>query len=112
NMKAGFISITPSINNRFVGVLQTVRRTWVGDSVIAERTVRVPDGYWEGSANLGLNTVAYGLYQFRSERFKAMRHQITPGVTFSYAPDYSEAFWGYYDGLVDTIGRMQPYSYF
>ncbi len=48
------------------------------------------------SYGLGLGTILYGMYQFKSERIKAIRHVVTPSVSLSYRPDFQAAKWGYY----------------
>jgi len=40
----------------------------------------------------------------------AIRHVMTPSVSFSFAPDYSSDFWGYYDSYIDKNGKEITYS--
>lgn len=47
-----------------------------------------------------LKTTLYGMYQFRSRRFYALRHELTPSVSFNYIPFISRSiFESYYDSL-------------
>ncbi len=66
-----------------------------------------------------LTTNIYGMFQPRSKRQFAMRHQIQPSLSYNYAPDFGTDFWGYYreiqtgeDGTVDRYSRFQsgPYN--
>ncbi len=109
-----FVTVSPSINNRFVGYTSTVRKFWdESDSTIASYNVQELQGFWEGNASVNASTKVYGLYQFGDGALKAVRHVITPQVGASWKPDYSEPQWGYYGETVfDTLGRTRKYSYF
>lgn len=50
------------------------------------------------SLSSSLNTRAYGMYTF-GDKFpiRAIRHVITPSVSFSYKPDFGEDKYGYYE---------------
>ena len=51
-----------------------------------------------------LSTKLYGQKQFGEKSpLKAIRHVITPSVSFSYTPDFSTANWGYYDSYIDPL---------
>lgn len=56
------------------------------------------------SFNAGLNTNLYGLFRFNGF-VKAMRHVFTPSMNFTYRPDFSTDFWGFYQTFRDTSGR-------
>ena len=49
------------------------------------------------------NTKIYGMFMF-GENFpvNAIRHVLSPSVSFSYRPDFSESQWGYYDSYYNT----------
>ena len=60
-----------------------------------------------------LNTRIYAMYQFKKGGLKAIRHVITPTVSFSYRPDFGKPNWNYYRYTVaDTFGNYQKYSRF
>lgn len=44
----------------------------------------------------GISTRIFGKFNFYNTRLIAIRHVLTPSVSFSYHPDYSEAIYGYY----------------
>lgn len=109
-----YLTLTPTVSNRLVGYRSTIRKYYDSDSARAE-DIRVDqvDGFWEGSGSLALTTVIYGTYNYRSEIIKAMRHQMTPSVSLSYKPDYSDPKWGYYTTVQrDSLGNESPYSFF
>lgn len=81
-------------------------------TVNAVRTDTVSGFYGVRDFNFSadLTTNVYGLFQFNG-RMQAIRHVMTPRVTFSYAPDFADPFWGYYqDVQVDSTGRTQKRS--
>jgi len=57
-----------------------------------------------------LNTRVYGLMQFQRGPVTALRHVISPSLSFSFRPDFADPFWGYY-GFYDDPNREQPVRY-
>ncbi len=114
NEKLGPVSITPALNLRAVGYLQTNEQIYnAALETTTTQRINNPDGFIDGRASVNFSTVAYGLYQYRSQVVKAMRHQLTPTIGFSYAPDFSSAFWGYFDSVqVDSSGNFRRYTRF
>lgn len=53
------------------------------------------------------NTKFYGLFQPRIGPIEAIRHVVTPSLSFNYQPDFSDPFWGYYVEVTDTSGSTQ-----
>lgn len=47
--------------------------------------------------NASANTKLYGLFQPRIGPVEAIRHVVTPSVSFNYQPDFSDPKWGYFD---------------
>ncbi len=52
---------------------------------------------YDYSFNLTLNTTLYGMYSYRRGPVKALRHVITPSVTYSWRPDFGQEKFGYYE---------------
>lgn len=48
------------------------------------------------SFSSGLSTRIYGMKNFRSGPVTAVRHVVSPSVSFSFRPDFADPFWGYY----------------
>lgn len=57
-----------------------------------------------------LSTKLYGLVKFKRGPIKAIRHVVSPSVSFNYRPDFSTDFWNYYGRYTD--GDSTLYSYF
>jgi hypothetical protein len=107
-----YVTLSPSINNRLYGLRQTIRREWNADSNrVDEYKVNELNGYWTGNAAVQLSTIIYGVYNYKSDLIKAMRHQLTPTIGVSYAPDYSDPSWGYFKSVqVDSFENFDNYS--
>lgn len=71
--------------------------------------------------SISANTKLYGMYRpmpwFGGKKIAAIRHVFTPTVSFSYAPDFSQSRFGFYDSYVKTDAngnvstvRYSPFS--
>lgn len=52
---------------------------------------------YDYSFSLRLNTTLYGMYSYRRGPVKALRHVITPTVSYSWRPDFGQEKFGYYE---------------
>lgn len=59
-----------------------------------------------------LNTRFYGLVNFAGDKaVKAIRHVVTPSISFNYRPDFSDPKYGYYQEVqVDSLGNTERKS--
>ncbi|MGS0748189.1 putative LPS assembly protein LptD [Halpernia sp. GG3] len=70
-------------------------------------------GYSSFAASASLQTTLYGMLNFsKDSKIKAIRHMITPSLSFSYSPNFSLPKYGYYKNYVDNRGALTPYSIF
>ena len=101
----------------------TIRKDWSNDTLFNENdttvgylvtdTVRGFRAAREFSYTAGLSTKIYGMFQFKKGPVTAIRHVITPSVSFTYRPDFGTEFWGYWkDVQYNNEGDMQRYSIF
>ncbi|MEQ8904922.1 putative LPS assembly protein LptD [Ekhidna sp.] len=66
-------------------------------------------GSWSTGASL--NTRVYGTAFFKGSKVQAIRHVMTPSVSFSYSPDFSDTKYGVYsDVQVDSLGNTERVS--
>ncbi len=56
------------------------------------------------STSLGLSTKLYGYWVNPLPGVEAIRHTMSPNVSLSYRPDFSDPLWGYFDAVTDTSG--------
>jgi len=118
-----YFTLTNSISFTEKWYPSTTSKYWVNDTIFTETdtivgyvetdTVQGFAAAHEFSYNASLNTRLYGMYQFRNFPVTAIRHVITPSVSFNYRPDFGSDFWGYYDEYqYNDEGLMKRYSKF
>lgn len=118
-----YFTLTNSINLSEKWYPSSTRKYWVNDTMFTATDTIV--GYVETdtlsgfaaahefSYSASLNTRLYGMYQFTNFPITAIRHVITPGISFSYHPDFGGEGWGYYDEYqYNDEGLMKRYSIF
>jgi hypothetical protein len=59
-----------------------------------------------------LATKLYGLFTPHLGPVEAIRHVVSPTLSFQYSPDFSNPRWGYYEAFVDRSGREVRYDRF
>jgi hypothetical protein len=119
------INITPGIAYSGVMYTNSIRKTWVEDYIdpVSGQTVpslitdTIPGVIYGHAINpnfsTGLSQNIYGMFQFRNSRVEAVRHVITPSVSFSFTPDMQGLLPDYYRTVQrDTQGNETTYSIF
>lgn len=92
--------------------LQTIRKTSfpISGTPVTDTVPGFSRAY-EYSVNSGLSTKFYGLKRFKRGKLEAIRHVITPSVSFNYRPDFGDDRFGYYRNVVsNTAGDQLRYS--
>lgn len=111
---AKYFTFTPGVSYNERWYLRTIDKRWDADS--RSVVVDTVDGFKSArdfNFSASMNTRIYGLVQFRRGRLAAIRHVMTPSVSFTWRPDFGDEFFGYYKKVqVDTTGRLQNYSIF
>jgi len=102
----------------------SIHRTWnpydtifgVNDTIygrLTTDTLRSFVAARDFSYSASLNTRLYGMYQFSKGPVVALRHVLTPTISFNLRPDFGSKFWGYWDEVqVNDDGDMRRYSHF
>lgn len=110
-----FLNISPAANYTEFWYTKSIRKYWdsSNDSLITD-TVPGFKRAMEYNYSASMSTKIYGTFTFsKNSKIQAIRHVITPTVSFSYHPDFSTSYWGYYKTVqVDTTGKTQKYSIF
>lgn len=99
--------------------LQTIRKSFVrgatnADGSVADPTIPIIDtvgGFKRaGSYNLssGLSTKIYSTVNFKKGNIIAIRHVMTPTISFNYNPDFSDPSYGYYKTIVSNAAIPYP----
>ncbi len=111
-----YFNFTPSMNYSEFWYLRTIEKVWNPDSLEVE--TNEVNGFQRGFTygfNASLNTQVFGMYTFKEGLgLKAIRHQMTPEVNFSYRPDFGQSKFGFYRNVQsDSAGeQITPYSIF
>jgi hypothetical protein len=109
-----YFTLSPSFNYNENWYLETIRKNYddntnsvVTDTVSGFRAAR----YF--NLNASMNTRIYGMMQFEKGKIAALRHVLTPTISFSYRPDFStDAFNSYKEVQIDSLGNTTKYSIF
>jgi LptD protein len=62
------------------------------------------------SLSTGLSTKLYSTIKFKKGNLEAIRHVMTPTLSFSYNPDFSAPGFGYYKTVVSSPAVPYPYT--
>ena len=120
NKILNFFNWTNSINYTDRLYLQSLEKQWDGDTLIANGDTIV--GYVRTDTLRGIKTARdvnfsssistrlYGMYQFNKGKIVAIRHVLTPTVSFVYTPDFSNYKFGYYKYYSDK-SSLKPIKY-
>jgi len=112
-----YINVSPSLN--FNGRLYTsyVRQRNVllaeGDEIVSEiknDTVYKVTMPFDFQVSVPFSTKFYGIFNINKGRVKAVRHVVSPSLSFSYRPDFSRDFWGYYGYNEETESYYSYYT--
>jgi lipopolysaccharide assembly outer membrane protein LptD (OstA) len=60
----------------------------------------------------GLSTRLYGLFSPKVGRLEAIRHTLSPSISYSYTPDFSDGKWDYFEVFRNSAGREVFYDRF
>jgi hypothetical protein len=93
-----FFTASPSINYNEIWYLKKLNYRYNElENGIEIDTVNGFSRAWSYSTSMSLSTRIYGTVFFKKGKIKAIRHVITPEVSLSYSPDFTQKKYGYYD---------------
>lgn len=93
-----YLNFTPSFNVEELWYLEELDYEYLPDeNAVRIDTLRGFSRAMTYSAGIGLSTQIYGMFPFkRSRKVEAIRHIMTPSISFSYRPDFSDPKFGFY----------------
>ena len=101
------INVNPSFNFTDRMYTNKITRSW--DEAAQKERVDTIYGFnnvYNWNLSLSASTKLYGFYvpnrKLFGDKVVAIRHVLTPQVSFSYAPDFSASRYGYYDSYLKT----------
>lgn len=93
-----FFTASPSINYNEIWYLKKLNYRY--NELENGIEIDTLDGFsraWSYNTSMSLSTRIYGTVFFKKGKIKAIRHVITPEVSLSYSPDFTQKKYGYYD---------------
>lgn len=113
-----FINITPSFSYTERWYFKKINKDWdeVTNKVVND-TVHGFHRVFNYNVALSANTTLYGFYKpasfIKNSRINTVRHVFKPSVSFTYAPDFGDYRYGYYDTYVytDEYGEARTVEY-
>lgn len=110
-----YINVTPSLNFEDRMYTYKINRSWDGDRQreVAD-TIYGFNNLFNFNMSVSASTKLYGTYTpLIGKKIMAIRHVLTPSVSFSYAPDFGAAHWGYWGSYVktDKDGNVSTVNY-
>ena len=110
-----YFTWTTSLNLSDRMYLEHYVKNWVpnedGSGFVKTDTIPHFTNIFSYDMSSNITTKLYGMLRFKRGPIRAIRHVLTPTVGFSYNPDFSEQFWGYYAYYVDGNGNPQKYAH-
>ncbi len=113
-----YINITPSFSFKDRMYTNKVMQDWdVATQAVRRDTLYGFYNVYNWDLSLNANTTVYGMYKpspaIFGDKIIAVRHVLKPSVSFSYAPDFSSATYGYYESYTrtDAKGNVSTVEY-
>jgi hypothetical protein len=110
-----YFQLSTSANYTEHWYLQTIRKTYARGSISGSDSLVTDtiNGFRRaGSYSLGagLSTKLYSEIDFKKGNLMAIRHVMTPTISFSYNPDFSAPGYGYYKTAISNATVPYPYQ--
>ena len=114
----GYVNVNPSFNLTDRTYFNKTHKSW--DAVNQKEVVDTLSGFYNvynWNLALSASTKLYGMWvpnrKIFGDKITAIRHVITPTVSFSYAPDFSASRYGYYETYqkTDADGNVSLVEY-
>ncbi|MBL0340473.1 MAG: LPS-assembly protein LptD [Bacteroidetes bacterium] len=107
-------TLSPSISYNEKWYTKTIRKNYdaANDSIITD-TISAFRASRDFLFSASMNTRVYGMLQFRKGKIAALRHVMSPTISYGYRPDYSDPSYKYYkEYQTDAEGNVAQYSIF
>ncbi len=102
-----YINVNPSFNFTDRMMTQKYKRSW--DEEAQKERIDTLQGFYnvyDWNLSLSLSTKLYGMFipnrKLFGEKINAIRHVMTPNISFTYAPGFGAKRYGYYDTYQKT----------
>ena len=109
------LTVAPSVTFQELWYLEELKYTYLED----QNAVRIDtlNGFSRAStygANVSVSAELYGSKTFKAgSKIEAIRHTVSPSLSFNYRPDFGQEKYGYYQNIqVDTTSTGEPVNRF
>ena len=105
-------NLTPSFNLTERWYLNQIEKNWNNNnSTLNTDTINKFTRAHDYNFSAGLNTKLYGLIESKKGKIAGIRHVISPSLSFTYRPDFSDVKYGYYKTVQkNNEGDTETYS--
>ncbi|WP_372776015.1 putative LPS assembly protein LptD [Mangrovibacterium sp.] len=114
-----YINMSPSFSYKERWYSSELQSRYVYNHATQQEILQVDTLYgfkrnYEYSYSLSASTNIYGMYIMKNpnSRLKAIRHKMTPTLSFSYRPDFGDPKYGFWDTYYDENGDVKYYNRF
>jgi hypothetical protein len=110
-----YLNFSPAATYNERWYFSTIRKQWNNNAKRLEiDTVKGFKRGYDYNFGVGTSTTMYGLFTFKKGMaIQAIRHKITPSISYSYTPDFANPRYGFFKTVqTDTMGHTQRYSIF
>lgn len=102
-----YINVTPSFSFTDRMYTNKIMQSWDQEKQTVQRdTLYGFYNVYNFNMSLSAQTKVYGMFTpkpwFGGKKIRAIRHVLTPNISFSYAPDFSKPSFGFYDSYIRT----------
>jgi lipopolysaccharide assembly outer membrane protein LptD (OstA) len=112
NMKMlSYFTLNPSANYNEYWYLDYISKSFdANTNKVIKDTLNGFKSIRDYSMGVGLSTNIYGTFNFKKGRLKAIRHTISPSVSYSYRPDFGFYNKTFYDPLKNEYVSYSPFE--
>jgi len=109
NMKLlKYLTFSPSVNYKEIWYFKSIDKNYDQDiQEIVKDTINSFSTFREYSTSASISTIIYGMFNFKGNRLKAIRHTIKPSISLNYKPDFSF----YYEDVQQSADPSDLISY-
>lgn len=108
------LNLTTSLNYNERWYFNTIEKNWnATDSILNTDTIYGFKANRDFNFSTRVQTKVFGMYLFPKGPVTAMRHVLTPSVSFTYRPDFGTDYWNYYRSYyIPGVDEPVRYSIF
>jgi lipopolysaccharide assembly outer membrane protein LptD (OstA) len=112
-LKVSEFSFSPFFNYTEVWYNKSVEKSYNAvDSNVITNELSGFKAFRYFSSGISLNTRLIGLFNTNIFGIRGIRHTLTPAVTYSYQPDFSQPQWNAWGSYSNQSGQEVKYSYY